>query len=445
MFCSRRANWDDVGGVGMGWVGIQGCFLLGFFLSESSGMEVAKMRCGRCGYPLVGMAREGKCPECGEVSANAVEVAGFVAEQGRMKRVGVGVWMVVVAFVMEMVWAVVFVGILVWENFLFTAQRGTPWVPWEESVLLVNAAVLVLVPSMTLAGGYLILCGARRGDMGGRGAWRRVVLMVLLVVYFVSTASAWGALVLPTSHVPYELGYMLSAVIRMPVVMVLIMGLGMGLMLSAVGEVQARLNIRPRVWARRGAYVALGVVVMLALGAHGFEWYVKGLSQSSIHPMGVSFGGPGPPAIAPGWSFWGKQVNGPGYGSRMPIFSEAVEVRCANIRAVCMSDCGAHGLLRWVNVGTWWGIRLFAETNVYWSDARYPQTAWMLSVGLVKVGVGMRTNHFIAGGMPGFVLWPELVWGVLGLLASGYLWVYVVVQGVRVIGVLRVIKRDAAG
>jgi hypothetical protein len=398
-------------------------------LSNGPGTELGMIYCGRCEYPLVGVSAEGKCPECGEPVAGAVSAAAVLERDTQgVKWMRAGLNLMLAVFGLELVWAVVYVVLLLRESF---AVHPMGWESGEGNILLVNGAMLVLLPSLMLSAVYVLIYGMTRSDRRGWGVWWRSVLIVLFVNYLLSTASAWVALAFPERFLLYELGYRLSALVRVPVVLVLIMGLGVGLLLSAVGEAQRRLNVQTRVWGKRGAYGALGMIVGLTLVAHGIGWYANAMVPTQGASSLFS-----PPAaeLTPAWSVWDRRnvATVMSSGGVMVVVGEAEQSRRVNIESICNSDCGFPGPLRWVNVVTWWGINHFGPAGVLWSEAYRLETTHALSAGLVDARVGESPSIFVRAGLPVLLLWPEVLWGGMGLLASGYLWGYLLVQGVKV-------------
>ncbi len=386
--------------------------------------ELERVHCGRCGYPLVGVGREGNCPECGASAAGAVSVSAFFArDEARRKWTRAGLNVVLAAFLVEGVWALVYAGVIAGLGWVGLGHvKLTAW------VMGMNATVLWLGPLAGLGGAYLLFYGITQVNKTGWAVRARVMLIWLFAIWGVGVGSAWMGLWFADWYFLSGFYYLMRMVWVFPTALTVVISAGMMLLIRAMEVGGSRLRVK--VWAlgRWGAYGAVAALLMLSLMSQGIYWWVQDAVKRQQANSWIYYGGP-LARYAPEWSVYIEITNGIGANVCWP---EAETLRLRSICALHMSDSGGVSLLKWVNMLAWWG-----------SDGTTPYTSSFFSLFEVTqaLSYGLPDSQ-IAGWMiippnaPGtglsrFWLWPEMVWCGLGLMASLYLWVYVVVQAVR--------------
>jgi hypothetical protein len=124
-------------------------------------------RCRACGYNLRGLRRDGRCPECSTAVAasDRADLLCF-AEPGYVRRLARGLWWVIAG-----VWSLVTAIFIV---FLLSIV-GTPWVPLNTWVQVLERGVVLLLALVALCGGLASASGLwlfATPDPAGFGAVR---------------------------------------------------------------------------------------------------------------------------------------------------------------------------------------------------------------------------------------------------------------------------------
>ncbi len=389
--------------------------------------ELERVHCGRCGYPLVGVGREGNCPECGASAAGAVNVAEFFArDEARIKWTRLGLNVVLLGFGLEMIWAVVY-GVLVLGLDLgaWSTQMGySGHTRVTDVILMVNAAVLVLTPLSGVGAAYLLFYGITRVNKTGWAVRARVGLILLFAFVAICMGSAWVWWSMPSFNVASVLCYWPSVPTRFGLLMAVLLAGGTVMMLVAMGMACERLNVKGRLRGRGAAYGCVAVLLFLSMLSHMCYWASWGSGR-----------GRRPNSQMLTWTYGvvGAPLPSPYPPLRKFMQEEAEATREMNLRALHLSDSGSVYWLRWVNVAAFWGAHFMEKSE--WPMPNYQGDGFDrtgLGFSLVDSGVSgslMRSSNGLWRQF--FWLWPEVIWGGLGLMASGYLWGYVLVQAVR--------------
>jgi hypothetical protein len=383
-------------------------------------LNAGTVYCVRCGYPLVGVRAEETCPECGASVAEAISAKEFFArDEARTRWTGVGLILLLVAIGGEVAWGVLFGGLVIG---LQSRLSHTPTEGWLKALMVFNALVLVILPAMSVLGAYFLFYGITRVNKGGKAVAARLGLMAVFAVYLVSAGFAWGAMVSARSGDLefYVVAEPMSVLARYPLVLGVGMSLAMGLTVAAVAGANERISREiNRLWLRL-AYGAVVVVFLLGVASHGV-----GMLEASVYGPNRGAG-----MILPEWT-----VLRFGQSGMSGYYIDTV--RFENLGRVNRSDVGDGTILRWTNVAAWWGRNTWGQSiGIRGSGG----PAWRqemldtLSCGLGEASVvGQRSVHHW---VPHLLFWPELVWLAAGLLASGYLSVFVLVTGWRAYRIL---------
>lgn len=405
---------------------------LGVALGDFKNVEAGRLQegraphCSMCGYPLVGVSREGECPECGESAASALSVGAFFErDQERLKWTRLGLRVLLIGFLGELICGLGYLGLILAIN---AGSRWLGTMGWVaiDLVHALNATLLVLMPLMCLAATYALFYGITRVNKTGRAVAARSVLIVIFVLFLVSLGCAWMILALPGWRLLAALCYWMSLLVRLPAVLPLAFALGLGLLVAVLSSAVGRLEIAIPKWSKGCAYGAVLVLLTLTLGAQGFGAYVASRPHTWMVYQHHRLVMVNPPWLAPAWSVLGPLS--PGMPSSLPEM-----LRRDTLVQINTSDSGSMGVLRWSNVLAWWGAKLWLSSTYGVTSVRVDGLEDMehtLGYGVPKSSVSENYYGYqLAGGE--YVLWPELLWGILGWMTSMYLWGYVVVLSLR--------------
>src|SRR6185312_10254839 len=116
-----------------------------------AGVPSGRDECLRCGYPLIGIANDQACPECGLLAVRSRRVTDELHESRPrwLRRLSWGVWAILLAMVTPVVgsFAVVLlmdvIGIWAWRSAPWVAALAeyTPFVPFDLALLLLTRGV----------------------------------------------------------------------------------------------------------------------------------------------------------------------------------------------------------------------------------------------------------------------------------------------------------------
>jgi hypothetical protein len=376
-------------------------------------LDAGTVYCARCGYPLVGVTAEGKCPECGASAAEAISAVAFFgrdAERAYWTRVGLK--LVLGSFGGAVAWGLIF-GVVV---IVLMAVNRTDWVErLVRGAMWVNGGMMVLTPALMIGGTYFLYYGITRVNKTGKAVMARVGLLVAFALYVVSTGGTWVALGAGTDSPLYVLGKWAGTPARFPWVVVLMVAVSLSMGLMVAGLVSAGRRVAREISARsiRTAYGAVVLLFALSIAFYAWELTLDRANRQGSLPALFTWDGS---VIA-----WG----GPG----VHVGGAYMWQRKSTAESVSHSDAGSGGPLWWMNVVSWWVVTGRGDRFKY---VEYAPLSEQDTLRGLSCGLGESRVAFLGGRgrqTVFFLLWPELLWALAGLLASGYLSLFVLLTG----------------